>query len=298
MTKPHKKRAAWIIIPAALLAFLILSFAVTGAVYARVFRRFDKSAPYYPAREEFAFKSGKNELKGFLYGRGSDELIVIVSGFRAIQEDCLPLVTALTDEGFSVFTFDPTGVGRSGGRDQKGFPQIVQDLDACLDLIEENGRFGCSRITLLGHSRGGFAACMEASRADRVITVGGLASTMDGVLQGAYTKVGKAVYLNYPLLYLWQTILFGKDGADASAVDALLACDTEVLVIQGGTDKSVPADRFSVYSKAPELSSRSNISFAVVSGGHVDVLYSDGRANPATLNLILEFLQEDEELAA
>lgn len=197
------------------------------------------------------------------------------------------------DEGFSVFTFDPTGVGRSGGRDQKGFPQIMRDLDACLDMIEENGRFGCERITLLGHSRGGLAACMAASRVDRVITSGAPSGNMDGVIQGSYATVGAAAYLNYPMLWLWQTVIFGEPDTDASAVAALNGCDTEALILHGDSDKAVLPDRFSLYSRRDELAGSGHVTFMLLSGGHVDVLCSDGSANPDTVKLIAEFVRSD-----
>lgn len=291
MKKLNRKFVVGVVIPAILIVIIILAFIATGIVYTQVFKRFDKEAPDYPLREEYTFMSGENRLTGYLYGRGADDLIVLVPGFRAIQEDYLPLILALLDENFSVFTFDPTGVGKSEGKDQVSYAQIVHDLDACLDYVDQKNHFGCSRISLVGHSRGGFAACMEASRVDSVITVGGLASNMDGVLHGAYTKVGGAAYVNYPLLWLWQTAKFGQNDTNMSAISALMSCDTDVLIIQGSLDESVPKDRFSLFSKAAGLVKNSSVVQKLIPYGHVDVLYTEEGANPETVRLITKFIR-------
>ncbi|MBO4385154.1 MAG: alpha/beta fold hydrolase [Clostridia bacterium] len=292
MKKLNRKYVVGVLIPAIFIGILIVLFIVTGIVYTQVFKRFDKEPETgYSSREEFTFMSGENKLTGFLYGRGASDLIVFVSGFRAIQDDYLPLVKALIAEDFAVFTFDPTGVGRSEGEDQVSYAQIVHDLDACLDFIDENGHFGCTRISIVGHSRGGFAACMEASRVDSVVAAGGLASNMDGVLHGAYTKVGGLAYLNYPMLWLWQTAKFGQTDTNMDAITALMSCDTDVLIIQGTLDESVPKNRFSLFSKIAGVMSNASVVQKLVPYGHVDMLYTESGANPETVQLITKFIR-------
>ena len=241
---------------------------------------------------------GENELVGELYGNGSSQLLVICSGFHALQEDYTPVIKAFLDEGFSVFTFDPTGVGRSGGKNQVGFPQIVEDLSACLDYVEDNGYFGADRLTVLGHSRGGYAALCLSDRADAVIAVGAPATPMDGVLSGAYAKIGVLAYLNYPNLWVLQSFKFGFEATGLDAVKLVLDSPSDVFIVQGSEDTVVPKDRFSVFARRGELASNASIIIGLYENGHTDVLYSDGEVNGELMIKVFKFLGRAEELAA
>ena len=285
-----------------LLAVLIVGgFTATALIYDHVFKRYDKTvevtAEVEGAREKHVFMSGENELVGYLYPGTSNRMIVIAQGFRAVQEDYLPVVQALNKRGLNVFTFDPTGVGQSGGKDQRGFPQEISDLEACLDYIDENGRFGCSRLYLLGHSRGGTAACALASRADVVIAAAAYASVMDGVLSPPYSYVGGLAYLNYPNLWLWQTVRFGPELTGASAIDGLKACrDTDILIIQGTLDDKAPKDRFSLYSRRGDIGRNSSVITDKVEYAHVDMLYTEEGANEEVTDIIVDFINFSEAL--
>ena len=299
----HKQKLRNIITSVVLIVLAVLivgGFAATALVYDHVFKRFDKTVEVTEevgsSREKHVFASGENELVGYLYP-GGDRLIVIASGFRAVQEDYLPVVQALNERGLSVFTFDPTGVGQSGGEDQRGFPQEITDLEACLDYIDENERFGCTSLYLLGHSRGGTAACVLADRADMVIAAGAYASVMDGVLQPPYSCVGGLAYLNYPNLWIWQAIRFGPELTGASAIDGLKSClDTDILIIQGTLDEKAPKDRFSLYSRRGDIGRNSSVRISKVEYGHVDMLYSEDGANEEVMNIIIDFIDFAEEL--
>ena len=300
MRKLKLRRIISIVIAALLAIYVIGGFIATALIYDRVFARYDNTVEIPREVEEsrvrYTFASGENELVGYLYG-SSDRLIVLAQGFRAVQEEYLPVVLSLTAKGYSVFTFDPTGVGQSGGSDQRGFPQQIADLEACLDFIDENDRFGCSRLYLFGHSRGGTAACVLAARADIVVAAGAYASVMDGVLQPPYGYVGRAAYLNYPHLWLWQTIRFGTELTGANAVSGLKAChDTDILIIQGLKDESAPRDRFSLYSHRGDIGPNGSVQTNKVDYGHVDMLYSDGEANEEVIGIIVDFIEFSENL--
>ena len=194
----------WAVAAAAAVLLFISGLLATALVHSAVFSRWDMEGTTSLPHSELRFKCGGDELTGELFDSKSDVLAVICPGFHAVQEDYEPLVRAFLEEGYSVFTFDPTGVGKSGGASQRCFTQIADDLAACLDFIEENGRFGATELIVLGHSRGGFAALLLADRADAVIAVGAPATAMDGVVSGAYAKIGGLAYANYPYLWLWR----------------------------------------------------------------------------------------------
>lgn len=274
----------------AVLLLLAANFVFTAIVYGSIFARCEREVDFPAGAVSYGFDSGRHELTGMLFGGGTEALVVVAQGFGAVQEDLLPVVRLLCDRGFSVFTFDPAGVGRSSGFNQKGFPQMICDLEACIDFVEKNERFGCRKLCLLGHSRGGHAVCCLADRADCAAVVGAAATPMDGIMQGSVNYVGKAAYLNYPTLWLWQTILFGPELAWADAVKKLDESASPVLVVQGEFDELSTPERFSVYARREEITSP-NVSFLTVEYGHSDALYANGEANSEVVLTIAQFFE-------
>lgn len=272
-----------------LTAFVLLRFIVTGLIYGGVFSRYeDESGGVAAHRIPCRFASGDELLCGYLYpaGEGSD-LVVIVPGFRAVQDDYLPVTEALVKEGYSVFTFDPTGAGESGGSDQRGFPQITADVSACLDMIETSGRFGCGRLFVIGHSRGGYGVCCaldEHPEVDGAVAVGAVSTAMDGIISGSSSVIGGAAYLNYPFLKLWQEFVFGP-AADEDAVLSANASSVPVLIVQGESDKKVRG-RLALYSRAEELEGSEAL---MIDGGHVDAIYSGGEADDDFIGAVTGF---------
>lgn len=80
---------------------------------------------------------------------------------------------ALTQEGFAVFRFDFAGLGESEGEFyESNFSTNVQDLDDAAHFLKENYR---APQLMIGHSLGGAATLMAASRMDfvqAVVTIG------------------------------------------------------------------------------------------------------------------------------
>ena len=293
-----KKTVIIILAVVVLLHVLIAAFLPTPIVYGALFSRYDADAGETELpREKTEFASGKNVLTGYHYGAGDEKngiLVVIVPGFHAVQGDYSPVVGALLEEGFDVFTFDPTGCGESEGSDQIGFPQIREDIAACLECVGENRSFGCESVCLLGHSRGGYGVCCMLDDCEGIsaaVSVGGINSAMEAVMSSPSNVLGKAGYLNYPGLWIWQAVLFGGGAVNDSAVSSINSSDTPVLIIQGADDGSVTTEVSSVYSHANELDESARVE--LIPGGHVDTLYTDEGVNADTIALIAEFFRKN-----
>lgn len=273
-------------------AVFAVDLLVTGLVYGMVFSRFDSESgeAISVRRTGFGFSSGDALLQGYFYpSEENTALVVLAPGFHTVQDDYFEVTEALLAKGYSVFTFDPTGCGESGGGSQEGFPQIITDLDACLDAIAENDRFGCEKLFLFGHSRGGYGACcvlQSHPEVDGAVCVGGVSSAMDGVMSGAYGILGSAAYFNYPVLALWQGAEFGET-AGIDAVSSINGSGIPVLIVQGEDDARIPTDRFSVYSRAGSLSD--NAELLLTDGGHVDSLYTDSGADAELMEKVVSF---------
>lgn len=292
-----------------ILIFSAVSMTVTKVVYDRIFTRYDCELSALPTeldtlvstREEHRYSSGKNTLSGYLYrsqsGNAHSALIVIAPGFNACADNYLWQIKSLLDYGWSVFAFNTTGCCSSSGNSAIGFPQEVLDLEATLEHIENNNRFGFLDIALLGHSRGGYAACCTINSGfdiSAVVSVSGINSAMEGVIGSSVEQVGPLAYGNYGFLWAYQAMLFGTNTLNLNAAEEISKSDTPCLIIHGENDSDVPLDRFSIISHKEDIKS-DNVEYLICrspqNSGHTDLLFdNDNTANDYLLEKINAFL--------
>ena len=116
----------------AVITFLVVSFVATKIIYDKIFARYDceKSINFselqevIDSRQTFKYNSEENLLSGYLYESpdgGNSTLIVLAPGFGACSNDYLWQIKELTELGWAVFAFDPTGCCSSEGNSAVGF---------------------------------------------------------------------------------------------------------------------------------------------------------------------------------
>lgn len=291
-----KKRILWIIIIVLLLNMVGMCIA-TKLIYDASFPRYESAVQTAPTGKEFSFQSGENTLWGCLYQGDKNALVVLAPGYRASEEDYLPIIEGLTDYGWGVFTFDPTGCCRSEGDSSVGFAQETLDLHAALDFVETQGRFGYEKVLLLGHSRGANAVCGALSRdVDAAVAINALGSDMEAIFSPVEQKIGIIAYSNYPLLWLYQKMLFGKYGA-VKAAEQVAQSQTPLLVVQGSADTTATVENTSLYADRGEIDS-AYVEYYLCNkagqNGHTDLLRdADGSGNDALLKQINGFFDEN-----
>lgn len=295
----------------AIVAFsIIISLIFTKVIYDGTFCRYDVVATV-PAqlnsmveeRETPVFKSGKNQLCGYLYNGTGDGLVVIVPGYRAGADDYIWQINELNLLGYGVFSFDATGSCRSEGEDAVGFAQTVNDLECALSFIEENDRFGYERIYLLGHSRGAYAVCSVLDSGYDItaaVSISGVNSCMEAVIQPAADKVGFVAYGNYPFLWLYQALLFGGETTSTDAAEEIIKSNVPTLVVQGASDNRYTEEKYSVYSHLKDKEC-DNVSCMLMTqqgqDGHTSLLFdADGTANDLLINEIHRFFEEADNM--
>jgi len=259
-----------IIIITALVVFSAVSMVATTIIYDSIFTRFDADDTKIPQelfqmvenRQKQEYYSGENRLSGYLYHSNTketkDTLIIFAPGFRASMDNYLWQIKSLLDYGWSVFAFDTTGSCESEGDSAVGFSQELCDMKATLNYVEKNKRFGYNKIVLLGHSRGGYAACCALGYdydVSAVVSLSGINSAMEGVIGSATEYVGPLAYGNYGFLWIYQAVLFGSDTLNMSAEKEISESSVPVLIVHGANDAQVPIDRFSIYSHKDEIKS-------------------------------------------
>ncbi len=297
-----------IIIIAVFILFSAASMVATKIVYDNIFERYDTAAVVpsglaftVQGREELEFSSGENSLCGYLYRSAQAEshscLVVLATGFNAGADDYLWQIKSLLDFGYSVFTFDATGCCKSGGESAVGFSQILLDTRDALKYVEKNNRFGYNELVLMGHSRGGYAACCllgDEFDISAVVSVSGVNSAMEGVICSSAQYVGPLAYGNWGGLWAYQAMLFGGETVSLCADREISESDVPVLIIHGKNDTQVPTDRYSIISHRGEITSK-NAEYIICDtpemDGHTSLLFSpDGTANDELMSQIDDFL--------
>lgn len=91
-------------------------------------------------------------------------LVVVMHGWGANAETMLPLAKVLHRHGFALLLLDARSHGRSEADTFSSMPRFAEDLDAAIDWLATGGADRPARLALLGHSVGGAAALLCASR--------------------------------------------------------------------------------------------------------------------------------------
>lgn len=285
--------------------FLVLYMAVTKLVYDGIFRRYDPqtAVSQVPQRETPRFSSGEHELQGYYYPGSEKKILVLVApGFHAGADNYLEQIRYFQDLGWGVFSFDPTGSYRSEGDSYVGFPQEIYDLQAALDYLQEQELYGYEELVLFGHSRGGYAVCAMADTSYEIaaiVSVAGSNSAMDAVMEPAHEAVGPLAYVNYPFLWLYQSMLFDYETANLEISQILCEAKIPTLIVHGVSDDTVSHDAFSIMAHKEDVHSP-KVEFLsweeAGADGHVDILYDpNGSANAELMEKIRVFITQQTE---
>lgn len=266
-----------------ILLFSIVSMIVDIDIYNKQFPRYDRPdlsvtidltyeefESQYP-RELVSFKSGNNRLQGYVYGQDQDKgLVVVAHGIGGGADTYLAQIIFFVDQGWRVFAYDATGSFDSEGKTTKGFPQALIDLDAALSYINTQEAFDSLPILLFGHSWGGYAVANVLHYDHEIAgiaTVSGANSPMEIILEQGKKMMGGFIYTQYPFLWLYQSILFGKT-ASLNAVDAINGSNVPVLIIHGTKDDFVEFEGSSIISNINDITNPNVRSIALSESGH------------------------------
>lgn len=219
----------------------------------------------YP-REEVRFKSGENELHGFIYGAENDKaLLVFAHGIGSGHEDYMKELLWFVDKGWRVFAYDATGSGYSEGEGTMGLPQSALDLDAALTFAEGDSRLNSLPVFLMGHSWGGYAVTAVLNfdhKIAGVASVAGYAVPVEMIYEFSSDIVGNARPLIYPSIVLYNKLRFGKYSG-LSAVDGINRSDTPIMILHGTDDGMIGYNESSIINKRGEITNP-NVQFVTL----------------------------------
>lgn len=202
------------------------------------------------------FESGKNTLKGYIYGRENTKgLVVIAHGLGFGADNYMAETVYFVDHGWRVFSFDCTGTHESEGRNTVGLPQSMLDLKEALNYIKSNDALRGLSIMLYGHSWGAYAVTAILNYdfdISAVTSISGFNSPMELTDEQVKSQVGVLAYIEYPFEWIYQTMLFGST-VGITAVDGINKTDIPVMIIHGNKDEDISYDRTSIISHKDEI---------------------------------------------
>jgi pimeloyl-ACP methyl ester carboxylesterase len=208
------------------------------------------------SREEVHFKSGKNQLQGFIYGGMNDKGLVIIShGIGGTANEYLPMVMFFVDKGWRVLAFNNTGVSGSEGKNMRGLTQSVIDLDAALTYIENSSTLSSLPIMLAGHSWGGYAVCAVLNYDHRVNAAVSFAGFNNGpkIFKEQGVSFAHGFYhLLSPYFGAMQRTRFGKT-MKLTAVDGINKAGIPVMIVHSSDDKMIPSNTTSIYAHRDKI---------------------------------------------
>ena len=202
--------------------------------------------PELAAEEVTVDSSTGARLAGRFFPGSKRSTIVLTHGYGGTQDEMLPVAAALHRSGYTVFTYDTRGCGRSGGEITFGARE-QDDLISVVDHLASRPDVDSEHIGALGFSMGGATTLLAAARDPRIKAV-----VADSAWKTAKSWVRpslRAVFLHprdhfSALSVAFAELRAGVDLDDLRPVDAMRSLQKRpVLLIHGSADDVVlPAD--------------------------------------------------------
>lgn len=182
-------------------------------------------------------------LVGRFFPGRSHATIILSHGYAAAQEQMLPWAGFLHNAGFSVFTYDMRGCGRSGGSITLGALE-QRDLVAAVDYLVSRPDVGRGKIGALGFSLGGAMSILAAAQDGRIKAVVDDSGYADLRHWFKDSIVELLDHPTDPYSLLSLKMVEWRTGIDAGALRPsariALISPRPVLIIQGTADTDLP----------------------------------------------------------
>ncbi|MEA3418891.1 MAG: alpha/beta fold hydrolase [Campylobacterota bacterium] len=174
---------------------------------------------------------------------GATTTIVILHGWGGNAEQMLPMALPFHQAGMNVLLVDTRNHGRS---DQDGFsslPRFAEDLDNTIEWLKRTYPEYSRKIALLGHSVGGGAVLLTASRRsdiDAVISVSAFAHP-----EWMMRRFLKQVHIPAPLISFvirYVEWVIGYRYEEIAPINTICHIKCPVLLVHGKVDQTVPIE--------------------------------------------------------
>lgn len=165
--------------------------------------------------------------------------VLIMHGWGVNAEIVLPLALPFYNAGFNALLLDARNHGSSDGGGHSSMPTFAEDIESGLDWLKSQPKTG--KIALLGHSVGGAATLLVASRRhdiDAVISIASFAHP-----EWLMRRYLQTLHLPRPLIALilrYVERIIGHRFDDIAPMNSLCKVSCPVLLVHGQADKTIP----------------------------------------------------------
>jgi dipeptidyl aminopeptidase/acylaminoacyl peptidase len=211
--------------------------------------------------------------------------IVLLHGWGGNASTLLPAARALHSAGYAVLLPESRNHGRSDRDSHSSLPRFAQDLDSALDWLRGQPGIDAGRMYALGHSVGGAAVLLSASRRhDLRAVVNVSAFSHPEQVMRRWLASRRVPY--WPLGWLvnrYVERVIGARFATIAPVHTLSQSHSPVFLVHGLQDSTVPIEdaRWLWQTRA-----QANVTLLECNGSHE--AFDD---LPGVTRKILEFLQ-------
>lgn len=270
-----------------LIIYLLLSFMAVMLIYEGLFARTelyeysvfisrDDIEQQYTVRD-VNFDSCGFSVSASIYGENKDRLVILGHAKDGSSADMLPEADFFLENGFSVMTMDFIGHGNSEGNSQSGLHQSVYDMENAIGFARTEGY---ENVYLYGIGIGGYAAasCADEEGVRGVAAISAYSSIPDMTLEYAVGKMSVLGYLEYPIMMLYQQILYGND-MKHNAIEGINSSDVPVIIINGTADDKIKSDGAALVNAADRITNEKVIYRTVENGVHLSLMRTDEARN-------------------
>ena len=203
-------------------------------------------------RETVTFSCGKETLTGYLYENPSPKGVIVFShGVKNLADaNMSQMQDYYVTHGYTVFSFDMTGCGRSTGKGIRTLYESTNCVVNAVNKVKELDKTKDLPIFLIGHSWGAYGAVTATDKVDDVKAVASFSAynTPSEMMYGSMeVNTSKAVVLMKPSIQLglflhWGTYInYSAEGSIKNHPDI------PYVVVHGTEDTTVPYKTYSLY---------------------------------------------------
>ncbi|MEW5726821.1 MAG: alpha/beta fold hydrolase [Pseudomonadota bacterium] len=168
--------------------------------------------------------------------------VVVLHGWGSSAAELLPLAAPLHRAGLGVLLLDARCHGRSDDDDFASMPRFAEDLDHALDWLKARPEVDPTRTAAIGHSVGGAAVILAASRRDDLRAAVAVAAFAHP--RWMMRRWLGAFRIPYPILGWWVLRhverAIGHRYDDIAAVTVVDRIRCPLLLAHGTDDPQVP----------------------------------------------------------
>ncbi|MCQ2412318.1 MAG: alpha/beta fold hydrolase [Sphaerochaetaceae bacterium] len=218
------------------------------------------------------------KVKGNIYsyeGSNTNDLVIFCHGIGGGHRSYMREIELVARNGYEVLSYDNIGCFESEGSSIRGMTESLNDLDSCLTFIQSDSELCKRRISLIGHSWGGYAVGNILSFYKNIYSVG-IISTFDsldavfGLGFGGKMKMFKKGIIAYEKKMNPKYI-------DCSISKALENTTAKVVMIHSKDDSMINIDAGLGYVQARVQNP--NVRFVTVDGKHHNPNYTEDAVN-------------------